>query len=202
MPAPGTATIRGGELSLPGGVIDGAPRVGGYAPPVGVAIAGTVGLGRPPSRVPSAESGGAGVGKGVGEIRDAAAAAASTGVASATTAAADATHAVNFAGTCRIACALSPARFVIRETGCRESHLGWGHASTRLPPLVPMRGMYDSWISGSDVNSFCCHGLVYLLDSWWCLRTFTFNHPTGALHTHPCTTTPQAPRCSSWTMCP
>jgi hypothetical protein len=28
------------------------------------------------------------------------------------------------------------------------------------------RGMYDTWISGSDVNPFCCYGLVYLLDSW------------------------------------
>jgi hypothetical protein len=27
-------------------------------------------------------------------------------------------------------------------------------------------GMYDTWVSGSDVNSFCCYGLVYLLDSW------------------------------------
>ncbi len=27
-------------------------------------------------------------------------------------------------------------------------------------------GMYDTWISGSDVNSFCCYGFVYLLDSW------------------------------------
>ncbi len=25
---------------------------------------------------------------------------------------------------------------------------------------------YDTWISGSDVNSFCCYGLVYPLDSW------------------------------------
>jgi hypothetical protein len=31
---------------------------------------------------------------------------------------------------------------------------------------MPTRGMYDTWISGSDVNSFCCYGLVYLLDSW------------------------------------
>jgi hypothetical protein len=41
------------------------------------------------------------------------------------------------------------------------------------PPTVctweldaPIRGMYDTWISGSDVNSFGCYGLVYLLDSW------------------------------------
>ncbi len=27
---------------------------------------------------------------------------------------------------------------------------------------MPTRGMYDTWISGSDVNPFCCYGLVYL----------------------------------------
>jgi hypothetical protein len=32
--------------------------------------------------------------------------------------------------------------------------------------MMPIRGMYDTWISGSDVNSFCCYGLVYLLHSW------------------------------------
>ncbi len=26
--------------------------------------------------------------------------------------------------------------------------------------------IYNTWISGSDVNSFCCDGLVYLLDTW------------------------------------
>ena len=25
---------------------------------------------------------------------------------------------------------------------------------------MPIRGMYDTWISGSDVKSFCCYGLV------------------------------------------
>jgi pSer/pThr/pTyr-binding forkhead associated (FHA) protein len=39
----------------------------------------------------------------------------------------------------------------------------------RLPPPQyhhhHPRGMYDTWISGSDVNSFCCYGSVYLLDS-------------------------------------
>ncbi len=25
---------------------------------------------------------------------------------------------------------------------------------------MPTRGMYDTWISGSDVNSFCCYGFV------------------------------------------
>jgi hypothetical protein len=38
--------------------------------------------------------------------------------------------------------------------------------------------MYDTCISGSDVDSFCCYGLkVYLLDSWFekpDLRPFTF----------------------------
>jgi hypothetical protein len=38
------------------------------------------------------------------------------------------------------------------------------------------RGMYDTWISGSDVNSFCCYGLVYLLDSWQCLRSLIEVH--------------------------
>jgi hypothetical protein len=36
---------------------------------------------------------------------------------------------------------------------------------------VPTRGMRDAWISGSGVNSFCCYGLVYPLDSWLCLRS-------------------------------
>jgi hypothetical protein len=31
---------------------------------------------------------------------------------------------------------------------------------------MPIRGTYDTWISDSDVNSFCCYGFVYLLDSW------------------------------------
>jgi hypothetical protein len=31
---------------------------------------------------------------------------------------------------------------------------------------VSIRGMYDTWISGSDVHTFCCYGFVYLLDSW------------------------------------
>jgi hypothetical protein len=35
---------------------------------------------------------------------------------------------------------------------------------------MPVGGMYATWISGSDVNSFCCYGLVHLLDSWLCLR--------------------------------
>ncbi len=37
-----------------------------------------------------------------------------------------------------------------------------------------------TWISGSDVNSFCCYGLVYLLDSWLCLRSLIEVH----LHLH------------------
>jgi hypothetical protein len=31
-------------------------------------------------------------------------------------------------------------------------------------------------ISGSDVNSFCGYGLVYLPDSWWCLRSLIEVH--------------------------
>ncbi len=27
---------------------------------------------------------------------------------------------------------------------------------------MPTRGMYDTWISGSDVNPFCCYGLVLI----------------------------------------
>ncbi len=43
------------------------------------------------------------------------------------------------------------------------------HQITLLLPRrsqMPIRGMCDTWISDSDVNSFCCYGLVYLLDSW------------------------------------
>ncbi len=36
---------------------------------------------------------------------------------------------------------------------------------------MPTRGMYDTWISGSDGNSVCCYGLEKLLDSWSCLRS-------------------------------
>jgi hypothetical protein len=47
-------------------------------------------------------------------------------------------------------------------------------ALASLPPActvsaacdMPVRGMYDTWISGSDVNSFCCYGREYLLDFW------------------------------------
>jgi hypothetical protein len=35
----------------------------------------------------------------------------------------------------------------------------------RSYPMVPLT-MHDAMISGSDVNSFCYYGLVYLLDSW------------------------------------
>jgi hypothetical protein len=35
-----------------------------------------------------------------------------------------------------------------------------------LLALMPIGGMYDTWTSGSDFNSLCCYGLVYLLDSW------------------------------------
>ncbi len=45
---------------------------------------------------------------------------------------------------------------------------------------MPTRGMYDTWNSGSDVNSSCCYGLVYLLDSWKCLRSLIEVH----LHLH------------------
>jgi hypothetical protein len=47
---------------------------------------------------------------------------------------------------------------------------------------MPTRGMYDTWISGSDVDSFCCYGLVYLLDSWYLVfekpsrSSYTFTH--------------------------
>ncbi len=34
----------------------------------------------------------------------------------------------------------------------------------------PFRGMYDTCISGSDVNSLCCYGLVYRFDSWLCFE--------------------------------
>ncbi len=36
--------------------------------------------------------------------------------------------------------------------------------------------MYDTWISGSDVNSFCHYGVVYLPDSWLCLRSLIEGH--------------------------
>ncbi len=41
---------------------------------------------------------------------------------------------------------------------------------------MPTRGMEDTWIRGSDVNSFCCYGLVYVLDSWSWLRSLIEDH--------------------------
>jgi hypothetical protein len=45
---------------------------------------------------------------------------------------------------------------------------------------MPTRGIYNTRISGSDANSFCCYGLVYLLDSWKRLRSLIDVH----LHLH------------------
>jgi hypothetical protein len=45
---------------------------------------------------------------------------------------------------------------------------------------MPTRGIYNTRISGSDANSFCCYGLVYLLDSWKRLRSLIEVH----LHLH------------------
>jgi hypothetical protein len=44
----------------------------------------------------------------------------------------------------------------------RGTHAGMGNTGTK-PSTAPIRGMCDTWISGSDVNSFCCFGLVHLL---------------------------------------
>ncbi len=52
---------------------------------------------------------------------------------------------------------------------------------------MPISGMYDTWISGSDVNSFCCYGLVYPLDSWYCLRSQIEVHLHLHLHLHTAT---------------
>jgi hypothetical protein len=48
--------------------------------------------------------------------------------------------------------------------------------STASPPF----SHGHTWISGSDVNSFCCYGFVYLLDSCSCLRSLIKVH----LHLH------------------
>ncbi len=48
---------------------------------------------------------------------------------------------------------------------------------------MPIGDMYDTWISGSYVNSFCCYGLVHLLDSEKPNRrsfTFTFTYKVPA----------------------
>jgi hypothetical protein len=67
---------------------------------------------------------------------------------------------------------------------------------------MPTRGMRDTWISGSDVNSFCCYGLVHLLDSWLCLRSLikvhfhlhiSVNQVTRCSEVGVCTRTPSGP---------
>jgi hypothetical protein len=66
---------------------------------------------------------------------------------------------------------------------------------------MPIRGMYDTWISGSDVNySFCCSGLVFLVVFEKPRSSYTFSftilphvmcgpthptHPASALHNPP-----------------
>jgi hypothetical protein len=52
--------------------------------------------------------------------------------------------------------------------------------------------MYDTWISGGDVNSLCCYGLVYLLDSWQCLRSLLEVHLHIHLRTETATSPPKA----------
>jgi hypothetical protein len=52
---------------------------------------------------------------------------------------------------------------------------------------MPIRGMYDTWISGSDVNSFCCYGLCSIPSGFLVVfekpnrSSFTF---TITLHSH------------------
>jgi hypothetical protein len=41
-------------------------------------------------------------------------------------------------------------------------------------PVSKVRGMYDTWISGSDVNSFSCYGVWY----------YTFWIPGGPIEVH------------------
>jgi hypothetical protein len=50
---------------------------------------------------------------------------------------------------------------------------------------MPIRGMYDTWISGCDVNYFCCYGLALSIPSGFLAVfekpnrssfTFTFTH--------------------------
>jgi hypothetical protein len=48
---------------------------------------------------------------------------------------------------------------VLRARGCPLRLQAWG--GSNLPIVLPPCG-----ISGSDVNSLCCYGEVYLLDSW------------------------------------
>jgi hypothetical protein len=44
--------------------------------------------------------------------------------------------------------------------------LGLSNTTEERQLYSAILGMYDTWISGSDVNTFCRYGLVYLLDSW------------------------------------
>ncbi len=48
---------------------------------------------------------------------------------------------------------------------CLHSHKHTHHTKVHLR-AHSTRGLFDTWISGGDVNSFCCHGLVHLLGFW------------------------------------
>jgi hypothetical protein len=58
----------------------------------------------------------------------------------------------------------------LRPVACAFEVDGWRQCvplyphSTPIPLYPPCP--HTPMISGSDVNSFCCYGLVYLLDSW------------------------------------
>jgi hypothetical protein len=65
---------------------------------------------------------------------------------------------------------------LIPDATCLENTRSWPTAQAicakawspgrDIGARCPVMGMYDTWINGSDVNSFCCYGFVYLLDSW------------------------------------
>jgi hypothetical protein len=63
-------------------------------------------------------------------------------------------------------CATSQMTSCRGEVACRRQEYG------RLTYLGPkahrcaLGGVNDTWISGKDVNTFCCYGLAYPLDSW------------------------------------
>ncbi len=84
---------------------------------------------------------------------------------------------------------LSPHSAASSEPYSQQTHIP--HARTHI---YIQNTHTHPWISGSDVNSFCCYGLVYLLDSWESLRSLIEAHLHVHLHTkHTCTRMPCQP---------
>ncbi len=46
--------------------------------------------------------------------------------------------------------------------GNKEAGKGWVACVTKTSPTSESKQVYDTWISGSDVNSFCCYRSVDL----------------------------------------